>query len=240
MNKRLKTLVVDDEELARKDLRAVLSNFNNLEVIGEAASISEAEEFILNNSLDIIFLDIQLQGENGFDLLPKIGKDINIIFVTAFDKYAIRAFEVNAIDYLLKPVNPDRLKLSLERIEEKSSSEDMKYEKLNYEDSIFLQFQNHYTFIKISSISSITSAGDYSEIITSSNQKGLTTKSLKEWEARLPERRFIRIHRTTIINTDFIDKIEDWFNYSYRVFMKNNTKPFVMSRRFAMKLKDRM
>ncbi len=240
MNKRLKTLVVDDEELARKDLRAVLSNFNTLEVIGEAASISEAEEFILNNSLDIIFLDIQLQGENGFDLLPKIGKDINIIFVTAFDKYAIRAFEVNAIDYLLKPVNPDRLKLSLERIEEKSSSEDMKYEKLNYEDSIFLQFQNHYTFIKISSISSITSAGDYSEIITSANQKGLTTKSLKEWEARLPERRFIRIHRTTIINTDFIDKIEDWFNYSYRVFMKNNTKPFVMSRRFAMKLKDRM
>ncbi len=240
MQKHFTALIVDDERLARKDLISILSEHPHINVVGEADDVSSAIQAIEQLNPDIIFLDIQMPGESGFDLLNKIKVEAKVIFVTAFDEYAIRAFEVNALDYLLKPVNPDRLSRTIERLEQDEESESIELRKLNYDDRLFLMIDNQMKFLKIKTILSVSAAGDYSEIITTNRQKGLTLKSMKEWETRLPEQYFCRIHRSTIINMEYIDRLEEWFNYSFRVYLKDIEKPFVMSRRYVAKLKKRL
>lgn len=238
--KRYRAIIVDDEELARSDLKALLAQIPSVEVIGEAENIRTAKEAIEKLNPDLIFLDIQFPGESGFELLEKIETPAKIIFVTAFDEFAIRAFEVNAQDYLLKPVNPERLKLTLEHLETDQPIAEPKMLPFNYDDSIFLELNNRYYFLKVNTIVIITSAGNYSEIVTIRGLNGLTSKSMREWEGRLPKNSFARIHRSTIINLEFVEKIEQWFNYSYRVYLKGLDKPVIMSRRYASKIKERM
>lgn len=240
MQKQLTALIIDDERLARKDLISLLSEHPNIKVVGEADDVSSAIQAIEQLNPDIIFLDIQMPGESGFDLLNKIKVEAKVIFVTAFDEYAIRAFEVNALDYLLKPVNPDRLVRTIERLEQEEETEPIEQRNLNYDDRLFLMVDNQMKFLKIKSILSISAAGDYSEIITTDKQKGLALKSMKEWEIRLPEQYFCRIHRSTIINMEYIDRLEEWFNYSFRVYLKGIEKPYVMSRRYMAKLKKQL
>lgn len=240
MKASFKSIIVDDEELARDDLKVLLKDFPEIEITGEAETAEEAKKLINDLNPDLIFLDIQMPGKSGFEMLEDVQTDANIIFVTAYDEFAIRAFEVNAKDYLLKPVNKDRLSRAIERLKTEKENEDNIQTKLLFTDSIFLLVNNHYQFVKISSIMKITSAGNYSEIYTSSKIKGLVLKSLKEWEARLPANYFVRIHRNAIINLEFVDRVEGWFNYSYKVFLKEIDDPLVMSRRYAAKLKDRM
>jgi len=240
MSKIYKAIIVDDEKLAREDLKAIAKDFSEIEIIGEASNAKEAKKLIENLSPDLIFLDIQMPGKTGFDLLTEIQTDAKIIFITAYDEYAIRAFEVNAQDYLLKPVDKERFSLAIEHLELESEIQKDSYKKLEYNDNVFLMVNNAYQFIKISSIIVITSAGNYSEILTNNKLKGLVLKSMKEWETRLPNNYFIRIHRNAIINLEFLDRTEDWFSYSYQVFLKGIEKPFVMSRRYASKLKDKM
>ncbi|MFH1851920.1 MAG: LytTR family DNA-binding domain-containing protein [Candidatus Neomarinimicrobiota bacterium] len=238
MKKPYKALIIDDERLARKDLRDLLSEINEIEIVGEADSVVSAQEAIQKLRPDVIFLDIQMPGESGFDLLEKIDAELKIIFVTAYDEFAIRAFDVNALDYLLKPVNPVRLKTAIERIDLQDEFQVAGTRKLNYNDHLFLMVNSQFKFLGIKNILYINSAGDYSEILTISGVKGLTQKSMKEWETRLPENHFTRIHRSTIINLDYIDHLEEWFNYSYRVYLKGIEEPFVMSRRYVAKLKN--
>jgi len=235
-----KSIIVDDEELARDDLKALLKNFNEIEIAGEAETVEEAKLLINKLNPALIFLDIQMPGKSGFELLEEIQTDAKIIFVTAFDEFAIRAFEVNAKDYLLKPVNKERLSRVIERLKTEQESEDNIQPQLLFTDSIFLLVNNHYQFVKVSSIIKITSSGNYSEINTSIKIKGLVLKSLKEWEARLPGNYFVRIHRNAIINLEFVDHIEQWFNYSYKVFLKEIEDPLIISRRYAARLKERM
>jgi len=238
--KRYKAIIVDDEELARNDLKALLAQFPSVEVIGEAENIRTAAEIVEKLNPDLIFLDIQFPGESGFELLEKTDTQAKIVFVTAFDEFAIRAFEVNAQDYLLKPVNPERLKLTLEHLETDQPIAETEMLPFNYDDSIFLELNNKYYFLKVNTIIIITSAGNYSEIVTSQGLSGLTSKSMREWEGRLPKNSFARIHRSTIINMEFVEKIEQWFSYSYRVYLKGLGKPVIMSRRYASKIKERM
>ena len=117
----MRALLIDDERLARTDLRSLLSEYQTIEVVGEADSVQTAVALIAAEEPDLLFLDIQMPGESGFDLLDKIDLQARIIFVTAYDEYAIRAFEVDAIDYLLKPVNPERLKTALERLDRENA-----------------------------------------------------------------------------------------------------------------------
>lgn len=238
MNKKFKTLIVDDERLARTELRNLLGSFDNLEVIGEAENVADAINAIEKTNPDVIFLDIQMPGESGFDLVNKIQTDAKVIFVTAFDEYAIRAFEINALDYLLKPINPERLRTAIERISD-TEFEESSDKKLTFDDRLFLPINNEMKFIKINEITCIIAAGDYSEINLHTNQKGLVLKSMREWENRLPEKYFCRIHRSTIVNMEFIDKIEEWFNHSFRVYISGMKEPLVMSRRYASKLKEK-
>ena len=238
MSKHFKTIVVDDEELARKDIKSILVEFKNVNVIGEAENVSSARALIKELKPDLIFLDIQMPGESGFDLLESIDTNIKVIFVTAYDEFAIRAFEVNAKDYLLKPVDRERLTLSLRRLEGSEKKSNKNLRKLKYEDSVFLLLDRRYCFLKVNTIKMISAADDYSEIVTMDGKKELALKSMKEWEARLPNQFFSRIHRSTIINIREVERIEPWFNHSFQVYLKGNEKPLAMSRRYAAKVKE--
>ncbi|MBU2554595.1 MAG: LytTR family DNA-binding domain-containing protein [Bacteroidetes bacterium] len=240
-DQKFNTLIVDDEELARSDLKSVIEPFRQINVVGEADNLTSAKAFLGKNNIDLVFLDIQLGRENGFDLIKFIPSETSIIFVTAFDEYAIRAFEVNAQDYLLKPVMTERLAKTLERLEEKNSTTAAVDEKrLKAGDSIFVRMNNNYEFFNIDQILYLSAFDDYSEVTTIVGHKKLVLKSLKEWENRLPEKLFCRIHRSTIINIAMVERIEPWFNYSYRVYLKTQDKPLIMSRRYFGVIKDKL
>ena len=235
----LKAIIVDDERLARKELRSMLDAYPEMLVAGEADSVPKALELIEKVRPDVLFLDIQMPGETGFELLEKSDFHFKTIFVTAFDAYAIRAFEVNALDYLLKPINPERLARAIERLSTANEASSVPARKLEYEDRLFIDTGERSTFLKLSDIKCICGAGDYTEVYTSDGKRTLVMKPLKEWEERLPEKYFSRIHRSTIINLEFVEKMESWFNRSYRIYLRHTSEPFVMSRRYATKLKLR-
>lgn len=240
MKQKFSALIVDDERLARKELSTMLAEYKNISICGEAEDVPSALEAISKTNPDIIFLDIQMPGKSGFELLDEITTEAKIVFVTAYDEYAIRAFEVNALDYLLKPIAPERLQKAIERIQLQQEQGSHPEKNLNYEDRLFINFDSHLQFLKISSILSITSAGDYTQVVLANKKNGLTIKSMKEWEMRLPDNYFCRIHRSTIINMEHIDHLEEWFNYSYRVYMHGVEQPFLLSRRYVAKLKNMM
>lgn len=236
---RYKAIIVEDERLARKELISLLAEFDSIEVVGEAWDVPSAIECIKALHPDIIFLDIQMPGESGFDLLEKIDFSGHVIFVTAFDEYAIRAFEVNALDYLLKPVSPQRLQTTISRIENGGDLQTAKKE-LKYDDRLFLMVGNHMRFFKIADIICIQAVGDYSKVLLTRSPSGLVLKTMTEWEKRLPANCFSRIHKSTIINLEFVEKVEKWMNYSYRVYLKEIKDPMVLSRRYARQLKERL
>ena len=240
MNPKYRALIVDDENLARKDLISILEEFEDIESVGESYNIASAKDAIEKLNPNLIFLDIKMPGESGFDLLEFVSDNIYIVFVTAFDEYAIRAFEVNALDYLLKPVTKERLELTLDKLEESEEKKQEELKNLNFDDQIFLKLNNKYHFLKINTIIQITSEGDYSKVQTKNGDTSLTIKSMKEWENRLPVSHFIRIHRSTIINTDEVDRIEPWYNNAHRVYLKGMQKPVVMSRRYFVKIKEKL
>jgi len=240
MQPKYRAIIVDDESLARKDLAAVIAEFEEIEIVGEAKNIQSAVQEIKNNDPDLIFLDIKMPGESGFDLVDSINEDTHTVFVTAFDEYAIRAFEVNALDYLLKPVTKDRLATTLEKIADEKIKIPEESKNLKYDDQVFLKLNNKYHFLKVNSILQITAEGDYSNIHTKNDEKSLASKSMKEWEDRLPENHFIRIHRSTIINTDEVQRIEPWYNNAHLVYLNGIEKPVVMSRRYFQKIKEEL
>lgn len=236
-NDQLTAIVVDDERLARAELILMLKKFDNICIVGEADSVDVAIRQIEKHNPDLIFLDIQMPGKSGFDLLDTINIDAKIIFVTAYDEYAIRAFEVNAIDYLPKPVSEERLAKTIERIINCTSHISLPLKKLKYTDRLFIELGMQIRFLKISEIVLIAAEGDYSMVFLTNGTKGLVSKSLKEWEDRLPEDFFCRIHRSSIINTEYIDRIDKYYNNSYKVCLKGIKEPFIISRRFAKKIK---
>lgn len=233
MESQFRAIIVDDEKLARVDLKNVLSSFEEIQLVGEANNVSSAELLIEKEDPNLVFLDIQLRGESGFDLLEKIDIKIDVVFVTAYDSYAIRAFEANALDYLLKPVSTERLRKTIDKLIERSPEENGVFRRLHYDDVIFLLLNSKYKFLKIDSIVAITSNADYTFIHTDDNSKLITRKTMKEWENRLPINHFCRIHRETIVNLDFITDISEWFSNSYKVTIKGFENPFLMSKRYA-------
>jgi len=239
MKKPFRALVVDDERLARKDLIAMLSHHDQITVVGEADDVPSAIKAIQTLNPEVIFLDIQMPGDSGFDLLEKAEVEAHVIFVTAYDEYAIRAFEVNALDYLLKPVNPERLAKALEKLE-LQDQKPAAGRKLTADDRLFLMVGRYFKFLKVNTMVIIQAEGDYTSVLTADGAKGLTLKSMKEWETRLPKQHFIRIHRSTIVNMDFIERVETWFNYSFKIYITGVKDPLVISRRYATKLKVKL
>lgn len=238
--KEYRSIIIDDEVLARKALISLLKEHHNIRVVAEAGSVAEAVRLIELHCPDLLFLDIQMPGESGFDLLSRVEYNRHIIFVTAFDAYALRAFEINALDYLLKPVSPERLEKSLDRLESAEVPLSEGDKALDYSDRLFILMGKQMVFLKISTIVYIHAEGDYSLVFTSDNRHGMIYKSMKEWEERLPKTFFCRIHRSSIINMDYVEKIEKEYDYEFSIRLRGIENPVLMSRRYARFLKERM
>jgi two-component system LytT family response regulator len=232
-------VIVDDERLARRELISLLEAHPEVRIVGEADSVARAAQLVNREEPDVVFLDIQLVGETGFDLFELLEAEPAIVFVTAYEQHAIRAFDVNALDYLLKPVTPERLAAALEKLARPTSATPA-VEPLDYQDRLFLRLDDRMTFLRVDTIKYITAAADYSYLHTVDGKRRLVHKPLKEWEDRLPANYFLRIHRSTIINMEHVERLEPWSNYSYRVYLADVSDPLTMSRRYALKAKDRL
>lgn len=239
---KLRTIIIEDMSLIREEIKLLLKDYPAIDVIGEADSVDKAIELILLHKPDVIFLDIQLKDETGFDLLEKININFKIIFITAYDQYAIRAFDVNAIDYLLKPINKEKLSRAIERLhveEEKKAIEHK--DKLNFDDVIYLIINNSFKFIKIRALRCIIAAGKYSYIYYGERKtKDLVSKTLHEWEDILPEQYLVRIHRSTIVNFEHVENVKKLKNNCHEVYVSGIEEPFIISRRYATKLKKHL
>jgi two-component system LytT family response regulator len=239
--KTFRALVVDDEPLARKAIISLIGDYPFIELAGEAGDADQGGLLIEKHQPDLLFLDIQMPGKTGFDLLNEVNFQGNVIFITAYDEYALRAFEINALDYLMKPISPERFKKALERLDELDESKSLPVDQdLRMDDRLFLLMGKHMVFLKISSIVYIQAEGDYTQVTTSEGRRGLILKSMKEWEKRLPASHFCRIHRSYIVNLDFVEQVDKEYNYDFSVKLKNSDKTLVMSRRYARSLKEKM
>jgi len=268
-----KTVIVDNDEKSRRLLIKLLRKHNQVKIVGEADSVDSALKVIKETEPDSIFLDVKLKNETGFELLDQISTDLKVIFVTANSEFALQAFEVNALDFVKKPIEKEKLGRAVNRLiddlalsseellktfEEKNKSyeegnlnfkndtmkdesnkDQQRSDKLAYDDRLFLTKNGSSKFIKVNTILSITANKDYSYINSLDEKKIIILRTMKEWEKRLPEKYFARIHRSTIVNLEYIEKVEKWFNYSYHVYLKGVEKPFQMSRRYASKLKEK-
>lgn len=237
--KKYRTLIVDDEKYARKDLREQLTEFPCIDVIGEAKNIETAVEQIEKLTPELIFLDIQFPGETGFDLFEKTNIKAKVIFVTAFDEFAIRAFEMNACDYLLKPVNPARLALTINRLSVNQEPILIPGNVFSNEDSIYIQLNTKYYFIRIDTIIKITATDHFTEIITAKGIKGLSNKHLFEWVECLPKSSFVQVHRSSIVNINFIEKITRGSHYSHQIKMKSMETLIPISRKYLRQIKEK-
>jgi two-component system, LytTR family, response regulator len=232
-------IIVDDERLARRELRSMLeeSHSESVRVVGEAERVQTAAELVRTCDADVVFLDVQLSGESGLELLELIDPSVEVVFVTAFDQYAVRAFEVNALDYLLKPVAPARLARAVERLATPNELDEAKVTRLDYQDRLFLRLDDRMGFVKVAEIVSIVADGDYSNVRLVGGRTHRARKSLREWLARLPESAFARVHRSTIVNLEHVERVEEWSHFSYRLHLRGVSEPVTMSRRYAGQLK---
>ncbi len=241
----IRTIIIDDERLARNELKKLLQEFSEIEVIDEAANVNEGLEKIEQHSPDLIFLDIQMPGKTGFDLLEELERSPRVIFTTAYDEYALKAFEVNAFDYLLKPVEPRRLydaiqKLHYEENKEPSSSGVIinRNTLLGENDQVFVKDGERCWFVKLNEIRLFESVGNYAKVFFAGN-KPLILKSLNALEERLDDKVFFRANRKHIINMRWIDKIEPYFNGGLLLELKGGEK-IEVSRRQTVKFKEMM
>ncbi len=243
----IKAVIIDDERLARNELKKLLLEFPEIEVIAEAANANEGIEKIDSLNPDLIFLDIQMPGKTGFDMLAELNKTPDVIFTTAYDDYALKAFEVNALDYLLKPVEPKRLadaiqKLHLEDDREKEIlTEDeipVNRSLLHEHDQVFVKDGERCWFVKLSDIRLFESVGNYAKVYFGPN-KPLILKSLNALEERLDEKVFFRTNRKHIVNLRLIEKIEPYFNCGLLLELKGGEK-IEVSRRQTVKFKEMM
>ncbi len=239
----MRTLIIDDERLARKELTNLLNSFDEIEIIGEAVDADDAFEKINSFTPDLIFLDIQMPGKTGFELLESLEKVPRVIFTTAYDEFALKAFDFNALDYLLKPIQPERLAESINKIvtaaEEADESAGASDEsKLTGNDQVFVKDGDKCWFVRLSNIRLFESDGNYIKVYFD-NFKPMIHKSLNALDGRLDDRSFFRASRKHIINLSWVEIIEPWFNGGLMVQLKGGEKVEV-SRRQAARFKDMM
>jgi len=235
----MKAIIVDDERLARTELRRLLAPFKEIEIIAEAVNAKDALEKITRLNPDLIFLDIQMPGKNGFELLEELESAPEVIFTTAYDEYALKAFEFNALDYLLKPIEPQRLEESIKRVTAKTKAEKFVSTEKQYlmaDDQVFLKDGDRCWFVKLSEIRLFESEGNYARLYFN-DFKPLILRTLNSLDERLDPRTFFRANRKHIVNLKWIDNIEPWLNGGLLVKLKGGQKVEV-SRRQSVKFKD--
>lgn len=232
----MRVIIIDDERLARKELANSLSEFSNIEIIEECGNAATASVAIEKKKPDLIFLDIQMPGKNGFELLEELDFVPQVIFVTAYDDYAIKAFEVNALDYLLKPIQQDRLEEAINKLKPVTPQKTNEEKQLGEDDQVFVKDGDKCWFVKLADISMFESEGNYVRVYFENN-KPLILKSLNNLAERLDEKYFFRANRKFIINLSWIERIESWFNGGLKVYLKDG-KEVEVSRRQSSKLRE--
>ena len=238
-------IIIDDERLARNELKKMLALHPEIEVIGEAANADEGLNLITEMTPDLILLDVQMPVKTGFDLLRELERLPAVIFTTAYDEYAIRAFEVNALDYLLKPIDPKRLSDAVQKflaIDEKEMlfSENRSEIRLSLSESdqVFVKDGEKCWFVKLAEIRLFESVGNYARVFFGPN-KPLILKSLNSLEERLDPRTFFRANRKHIVNLRMIERVEPFFNGGLLLEIKGGEK-IEVSRRQAVRFKEMM
>ena len=238
----MKTLLIDDERLARNELRRLLTAFPDIEIQDEATNAGDARKKIATLQTDLIFLDVQMPGESGMELLESLEAPVpQVIFTTAFDEFAVKAFELNALDYLLKPVDPVRLASAIDRLRGKPGEAPAVADKqtsLAPTDKVFVREGDHYWFVEVKNIRLLESEGNYTRVHFDNAQPQLF-RSLNAMEARLDAKSFFRANRRQIINLSWIDKIEPWFSGGLLVLLKGGVK-VELSRRQAQDFREKM
>ncbi len=241
----MKALLIDDERLARNELRRLLAAHPQIEIAGEAPDADAARERIAQLKPDLLFLDVQMPGEDGFALLDSLEPPLpHVIFATAFDEFAVKAFEVNALDYLLKPVDPARLAAALAKIAPTSAPDPedgdipVRTDRLQAGDKVFVRQGEQCWFVEVRTIRLLESEGNYTRVHFDGAQP-LLFRSLNAMEERLDHRMFFRANRRQVVNLEWIDKIEPWFSGGLLVHIKGGPR-VELSRRQAQAFREQM
>jgi two-component system LytT family response regulator len=248
---KIRTLIVDDEPLARERIRTLLADEPDLEIIGECANGAEALAAIQNQKPDLLFLDVQMPEMDGFEVLEKISADkiAAVIFVTAYDQYALRAFEVRALDYLLKPFDRERFDKALQRartqIQQAASGdlnqrllallEDLRAEK-KWLARLVIKSGGRVFFLKVDEIDWIEAAGNYARLHVA-RESHLLRETIKNLETQLDPNKFLRINRSTIVRIDRIKELQPWFHGEHVIILQDGTQ-LTSSRGYREKLEE--
>jgi len=250
---KIRSVIVDDVDMIRMTMKKLLQNFPVIEFVGEAADYDSAKELINKTKPDLVFLDIDLNGITSLDLINEVNCNPKIIFITAHPDFALKAFELNAVDYIMKPISTDRIRKAIERITSTMVAAEIEANpeepvvgfneseegKLEAEQLILLNFDNKMNFIKIKDIHYIEAFGNYTKIYMNDGKLSITYNSIKGWASRLPEDMFIQIHRSTMVNLTQITKIERAANDTGRLQLSGIEEPFEISRSYFYQMKKK-
>lgn len=237
----LRTVLIDDEPGARAELRWLLAAHPAYTVVGEAATFTQGQQLLATADYDLVLLDIQLLGGTGFDLVPFIRPGARVIFITAYDQHAVRAFEVNALDYLLKPVSSARFATALSRLAAPSLAATAAPAALGLDDQILLKLDSSTErFVRLAEIRSISAAENYTEIVLGSGEKLFVRRTMKSWEDVLPPAAFGRVHRAVIVALAHIERIVRLNRATFEVHLRGQADPLPVSYRLVADLRARL
>jgi two-component system LytT family response regulator len=245
---KIKCVIVDDEDLARQLLAEYLADYENIEVVAECASGRDAIRKIDELKADLVFLDVQMPGMDGFDVLENIKSNPFVIFCTAYDQYAIKAFEKNTIDYLLKPLDKDRFDQAIKRATQRLVMDESNFmhileditgkESPGYSNNLFVQKSEKLVNLPVQNIVHLEASKDYT-IISTKTEQYVSSTGISKLEEKLDPQIFIRIHRSTIINLQKLIEIEKYGSGSLAAKMENG-KTFPISRSYAKAIRDKI
>ncbi|MEM7572940.1 MAG: LytTR family DNA-binding domain-containing protein [Bacteroidota bacterium] len=233
----MRTLIIEDSRLARAELRTLLSDFPKIEIVGEAEDGDAAIQLIGELQPDLLLLDIHLPGKNGFEILEELDEVPAVIFTTAFDEYAIRSFEYNAIDYLLKPIRNDRLAKALEKAGKQVERTTIQQEQLGLDSRIFVKDGDRCWFVHLREVRLFESVGNYTRLYFG-QEKPLVLKSLNYLETILDNQLFFRINRQQMVNLKEVGAINPYLGGRLQLQLSNG-EVLEVSRRQAARLKER-
>lgn len=241
---KITALIIEDSRLARLELKNMLEQHPEIEIIGEADNAADGEKLIISLAPELLFLDIHMPGKNGFELLESLDNIPEVIFTTAYDEYAIKSFEYNALDYLLKPLKADRLAKAIEKVrlhlgtEEAHEGKEREFKEgiLDASKKVFVKDGEKCWLVRLGDIRLFEVCGNYSRVFFD-NHKPLILRSLNQLEERLDESTFFRANRQQIINLECIEKVDSWFNGRLKITLKGGTEVEI-SRRQAVRFKE--